>query len=391
MYQNLPVERVYYKINCVEERLIKEVNHYQAKNILVVSTNSLVKTAIFEHLLSLLQKNQCSTKVVTIKQHVQSDSLFEHMDDIKRSKPDLLISCGGGTAIDAAKIISFILSDEVNLEEIFLYSENKREKKITMAKPIPHLAIPTTLSAAEFTSIAGITNVNDHIKYKFSHLELTPKVVFLDPVFTTETPEWLFISTGMRAVDHAVETQYSPKPNPINCTLALNALKKLYYGLMKCKEDPNNLETRLQCQVGAWMSLFSVVNIKLGLSHSIGHQIGALYNVPHGMTSAIMLPHVMEFLLPRTFEEQAQMTEVLEKAEPGMTVEEKAALAPKLIKDLVIDLNIPHRLRDFQVEKESLGQLVENIMIDIGGEGNEFVMDTKDLRGEISKLVEKAW
>ena len=165
-------------------------------------------------------------------------------------------------------------------KEIYAYSENIREKRIKMENFIPNFAIPTTLSASEFTSIAGTTSSQDNIKYKFSHLNMTPSQVFLDPIFTIDTPEWLWTSTGIRAVDHAVETLYSPNPNPINTNLALQALKNLYHYLPLTKAHPYNLEFRLECQLGAWMSLFSIVNIKLGLSHSIGHQLGALYNIP---------------------------------------------------------------------------------------------------------------
>jgi alcohol dehydrogenase len=165
----------------------------------------------------------------------------------------------------------------------------------------------------------------------------------------------------------------------------------LYEHLPRSKKDPTNLEARLECQVGAWLSLFSVVNIKLGLSHSIGHQIGATYDIPHGMTSAIMLPQVMKFLLPRTTKEQAKITEALGFSKEENTVAENARIAPTLIKGLIKELEIPHRLRDFDVSKESIPLVVKNILTDIRGEDNSFVLGTDDLKEKITSLLEEVW
>ncbi|OLO37901.1 hypothetical protein BTR23_13260 [Alkalihalophilus pseudofirmus] len=392
IYQYLPVERIHYGVHVVTDQLIKEIQKLKGTKVLIVTTNSMLSTKAYKNMIVTLHDNHLKTFETCSKQHVPGNILMEDVKEIREFNPDIIISCGGGSPIDSAKILSFVLSEGIESEEeLFPYSVNVGEKEINMTTYIPHIAIPTTLSAGEYTSIAGVTNSINHAKYKFSHLNMTPKLVFLDPIFTEETPDWLWISTGIRAVDHAVETLYSPNPNPVNTGLALQALKKLYYHLPLSKNNPTNLDYRLECQVGAWLSLFSVVNIKLGLSHSIGHQLGANYNIPHGMTSAIMLPHVMKFLLARTYEEQSQIPEVLGKTEISRSVEEKASIAPSLIKGLIEDLEIPHRLRDFNVSKESIPNVVKDILMDIQGEKNALVIDTQDLQKEITALLEVAW
>ena len=392
IYQFLPVERIHYGVHVVAEQLVNEVQRLDGSRILMVTTNSILKTKAYHRMLELLTVHHIDVFETCSKQHVPGSILLQDLAAIRQFNPNLILSCGGGSSIDAAKILSFVLAENIQSEEeLYLYSENMRKKTATMTNYLPHIAIPTTLSASEFTSIAGVTNNKDHAKYKFSHVNMTPKLVFLDPVFTEETPDWLWISTGIRAVDHAVETLYSPLPNPINTSLSLQALKKLYEYLPLSKKNPTNLEYRLECQVGAWLSLFSAVNIKLGLSHSIGHQLGAHYDIPHGMTSAIMLPHVMKFLLPRTYQEQAQIPEVLGKAEAHLSARAKANLAPALIKSLIQELDIPHRLRDFHVSKESIPFVVKNILMDIHGEENAFVLDTDELNKDITQLLEAAW
>jgi alcohol dehydrogenase class IV len=391
-YQFLPVDRIHYGINFVSKQMINEIEKINGKRVLIVTTNSMLKTRAYERLIQSLKTNGLETFAVCSKQHVPGSYLMKYLKEIRTFKPDLIISCGGGSPIDAAKILSFVLAEGITQEEeLYPYSESAGEKAISMKDFIPHFAIPTTLSASEFTSIAGVTNERNHAKYKFSHKNMTPKQVFLDPVFCEETPDWLWVSTGIRAVDHAVETLYSPVPNPINTSLALQALKKLHQFLPLSKQNPENLEYKLECQLGAWMSLFSVVNIKLGLSHSIGHQLGSTFQIPHGMTSAIMLPAVMKYLLPRTFREQAQIPEALGVSKKDASITENASTAPELIKGLIHDLNIPHRLRDFDVSKESIPVVVKNILMDINGEENSFVMNTDGLEKEITELLESVW
>ncbi|WP_077213301.1 iron-containing alcohol dehydrogenase [Bacillus dakarensis] len=393
IYQYLPVERIHYGFHVVRDGLLSEITALNKSKILLVTTNSMLGTKAYKDLVESLQKNGLELFQICSRQHVPGNIIMKDIDKIQKFNPDLIISCGGGSPIDAAKILSFVLAAGIQREEdLYPYSENKKEKPLTLNECIPHIAIPTTLSASEFTSIAGATNSVDSIKYKFSHLKLTPTFVFLDPIFTLETPDWLFISTGMRAVDHAVETLYSPTPNPINTGLALQALQKLYYNLPLSRKNKDNLQFRLECQVGAWLSLFSVVNIKLGLSHSIGHQLGALYDIPHGMTSAIMLPHVMDYLLPRTYEAQAEIPKILGKINADKeSVFESAKKAPAIIKGLIQELEIPHRLRDFQVSKDTIPLVVKNILTDISGEGNQFVLGTEDIENDITRLVEAAW
>lgn len=390
IYQYLPVERIHYGKNVVSKELIRELTRIEGTKVLIVTTKSLLTSNAYKRMIESLHANQFSIYITIVKQHVPGDILMDDVKQIVHFDPNVIISCGGGSPIDAAKILSFVLAEGIQSEDqLYAYSENSKEKKLSIQRYLPHIAIPTTLSASEFTSIAGVTNQNNHLKYKFSHLNLTPKQVFLDPIFTEETPDWLWLSTGIRAVDHAVETLYSPTPNPVNTGLALQALKKLHDNLPLSMKNPENPHYRLECQIGAWLSLFSVPNIKLGLSHSIGHQLGATFNIPHGMTSAIMLPHVMEFLVTRTYDQQAQIPEALGLSRGN--IKEDAELASELIGNLIKELQIPHRLRDFDVSKDRIPEVVENILIDIRGENNNFVQDTANLKKEITNLLETAW
>jgi alcohol dehydrogenase class IV len=389
-YNYLPVKKVHYGEDVVNEMLMHEISQFDAKRILIITTNSLIDSHSYRELVGIL--NGYGILVVKSKQHVPGNLLMDQMNDVCKFKPNLILSFGGGSPIDFGKIVSLVLSENIKTEDdLFEYSVNISNKNVKMSKVIPHFSIPTTLSAAEYTCIAGVTNSVDKAKYGFNHPLLTPKQVFLDPVYTMDTPDWLWLSTGMRAVDHAVETLYSPKRNPVNVSLALNALEYLYHWLPLTKAEPDSLNHRLKCQLGAWMSLFSNINIKLGLSHSIGHQLGSLYDIPHGVTSAIMLPHVMEYLATETYEEQAQIYDALSPERGNIRTEDKAKKAAEFIRGLVIQLEVPHRLRDFDVSKESLSKVVKGILMDIKGEDNQLVLKTGNSEMDLLALLEKAW
>ena len=125
---------------------------------------------------------------------------------------------------------------------------------------------------------------------------MMPRSVILDPAATVHTPEWLFLSTGIRAVDHAVEDICSINPQPLSDGTSLHALRLLSRGLRAVKADPGNLEARLDCQLGSWMSIMGSQNgVTKGASHGIGHVLGGTAGVPHGYTSCVMLPPVLRF------------------------------------------------------------------------------------------------
>ena len=141
---------------------------------------------------------------------------------------------------------------------------------------------------------------------------MMPQAVILDPAVTIHTPEWLFLSTGIRAVDHAVETICSILPAPFSDGMALQALRLLSASLPAVKANPGDLEARLNCQLGAWMSIMGALNnVPMGASHGIGHVLGGTAHVPHGYTSCVMLPHVLRFNEPVNPARQSWVSEAM--------------------------------------------------------------------------------
>jgi len=196
----------------------------------------------------------------------------------------VLIGLGGGSPIDAAKAVSFFAQQD------------------TGGAFIPQIAIPTTLSAAEFTMGAGYTSEEGR-KTGVKDPQLAPKAIILDAELTLFTPERLWLSSGMRAVDHAIEIQYAfDVPAPIK-RVALFAINALFTYLPKSKADPQDVAARQKLQLAAWESLWPIQSSSSpGLSHSLGRTLGAAYSIPHGITSCLTLARtvaLMATILPR--------------------------------------------------------------------------------------------
>jgi maleylacetate reductase len=252
---------------------------------------------------------------------------------------DAVVTVGGGSVVEAVKAARICLTNNVrNSADL-----DRLKTATTAATPRPYLiSIPTTLAAAEYTQFAGITDEQTGVKDAFYHQDLAPDAVILDPEMTLATPESLWLSTGLRAIDHAIETWCAREPTPYSDATSLYAARVLARWLPLTKKAPDDLEARLACQVAAWMSIQgATIGVPHGASHGIGHALSAVTGMAHGITSSIMLPHVLRYNLPDSQERQDVLASIMGR--PG---EELAGI----VAGLVADLGLPARLRDVGVE-----------------------------------------
>ncbi|MGH2588686.1 MAG: iron-containing alcohol dehydrogenase, partial [Dehalococcoidia bacterium] len=244
----------------------------------------------------------------------------------------------------------------------------------TRGAPPPQIALPTTLSAAEHTHYAGVTGV-DRVKRRVADERLVPREVFLDPRLTLPTPPLLWLSTGIKALDHAVESVLRAG-HPITDVLALEAARCLFATLPECAEDAHAIEPRGRAQLAAWMSLFSPATSRGGLSHALGHQLGA-YGVPHGITSCVTLPAVLRFLEPVTAERQAAIALAIGAHGPL-----GAAVA-----DLIARLGLPSRLRATSLTRGDLPRIAANALPEAQAVSPRAI----DGEGTLLELLEEMW
>jgi alcohol dehydrogenase len=282
------------------------------------------------------------------RQHVPSCSVVELGLVIGQHRADCVISFGGGSPIDTVKAA--------------VHSLMTAGGGLPSADEGPvHIAVPTTLSAGEFTAVAGITDEQTRVKRAVSDPRLVPRVVITDPGVTLETPAWLWAASGVRALDHAVETIYSARQHPLSDAAASRGLAMLLEHLPASLSTTGaaQMEHRLQCQLGAWLSVFGMPNAGLGLSHALGHQIGPRWNVPHGITSCITLPHAMRFMAgtaPERFGPIARGFGIPFDAASARTAALECA---DRMAHFIAQFDLPQRLRDVQAPLAEIPEVAD--------------------------------
>ncbi|KAG1881470.1 alcohol dehydrogenase IV [Suillus tomentosus] len=280
------LEGVYYGPKCVETALPKLLDTLGAKRALIVTGKSLRnKTGIVEKIENILKKyNAFGATFSEIGEHTPEAGIENGVSKFREVDADIIVSVGGGSPVDASKAIILRLQQQ--------RAQETSGKELEFLRQI---AIPTTLSAADYTCSAGYTNKQGD-KVSISHEQLTPAGIILDAELTLSTPEQLWLSTGVRALDHAVESLYRPGvPLPIK-RLCHAAIADLFRFLVLSKKDSEDLVARQRLQVASWMSLWPRRIEKpssLGLSHTLGHKLGATYGIPHGITSCLTLAPVV--------------------------------------------------------------------------------------------------
>ncbi len=335
----LPLERVLYGPGSIAG-LSSEVERLGCSRILIITGHTVAhKTPLVERIVELLGRRHAGT-FAEIRQHVPQSDVERAAGLALDNQADLLLSVGGGSAIDAAKAVAWAM---------------RGDDRPGLPAPPPHIAVPTTLSAAEFSHIAGFTVEGDeNSKERVVDAALTPRVVILDAEMTVETPAWLWASSGIRALDHAVETLYAPGDHPIQSLLALEAIRELFACLPQSSAQPDNVALRQRCQLAAWMSYFAPGAIEMGLSHRLSKSFGTTYNVPHGITSGITLPAVMRHVAAAHREPLARMARALQVVGPDVPASDAALAAAAAVADLVRRLDLPGRLRDVNVPREAI-------------------------------------
>jgi alcohol dehydrogenase class IV len=199
-------------------------------------------------------------------------------------------------------------------------------------------------------------------KQGYEHRNMAPIAVVLDPELTQHTPEWLWFSTGVRAVDHAVETLASYESNDFADGLADSALRLLVEGLSRVRRDSGDIEGRLKCQVGAWQSMISINGgVPMGASHAIGHILGGTCDVPHGYTSCVMSPYVLAWNAEYDDSRQKRISACL--GEPEST-------ASAALDRFIRMLGMPRTLADVGVGEDRFQRVAEYTMLDIWGRTN---------------------
>jgi maleylacetate reductase len=295
--------------------------------------------------------NRCAGVFDRMPPHTPRSAVIAAAEMARAAKADLIVTVGGGSITDGAKAVQLCLANDITTAEGL---DACRGDAVFKPPAIRQISVPTTLSAGEFSGISGVTNEATRVKELFRHPMVIPAAVILDPAITVHTPEWLFLSTGIRAVDHCVEGVCSGEANPYGDAQALRGLSLLTKGLARVKIEPGDIQARLDCQIGSWLSMGPLAaGVPMGASHGIGYVLGAVFDIPHGHTSCIMLPSVMRWNKPANAERQAMIAEAM--GHPG---EE----AGDVLDRFITGLDMPRSLHAVNVGPEHFDRIAKQAM-----------------------------
>ncbi len=317
----LPTERVHFGAGSLS-KLEEEVRSFD--RAFIVTGRTLYEEANLVRRVEALLGGKHTGTFARMGQHTPGSAVERAAGEAEMAAADLLVSVGGGSVIDGTKAVA---------------------RQLGYAAQV---AVPTTLSAAEWAHRTGVTDEAEGRKSGFVDAKVVPAVVILDPEATVFTPERLWLSTGIRALDHAVEGVLYGGEHPVTDVTGLEGMRRLFEYLPRSRSEPEDLEVRAELQVAAWLSYFAPLNTPMGLSHALGRRIGASYNVPHGITSCITLAPSLDLMRERAAEERWKR---LERALSGDPAKRVAAL--------VKDLGLPNRLRDVGVPEEDLEKVAD--------------------------------
>ena len=362
-YHFTRLETVVFGVGKVES-LGRELSRRGAKRALIVTGKTLGRSKLLDTVRSAA--GLAFAGVFTgAAQHVPSHTVSELVAEARRVGADAIVSFGGGSPIDTAKNAAWQLMGGRTGSRAIDF--NAAAYDSPGAGEILHIAIPTTLSAGEFTPAGGVTDEATKVKGGVADPRLQAKVVILDPALTVETPAWLWASTGMRALDHAVEGSYSTRHQIVTDTLAARAIGLLNAHLLPSLQTHGDeeLEHRMQCQLAAWLSIFGMSNTRGGISHALGHQIGPMWNVPHGVTSCITLPHVMRFMAGVAAERFGPIAEGFGVRFDARSPRSSAIECADRTAKFIARFEVPARLRDVGVPREEISRIAGTVLEEV--------------------------
>jgi maleylacetate reductase len=359
----------------------EEAERLNAQRVyLIVSRTLNTKTDEIEKIRAALG-DRCAGTFDGIPQHTTREVVVQTAARAKEAKADLIVAIGGGSVVDAAKIVLMCMEHEIFDQDGLDGYETTPERRFGPFRnpKVRMIAIPSTLSGGEYNSGTLVTDTRRKLKQIFNHPMMMPRTIILDPAITRHTPEKLWLGSGTRAMDHGIEAVCSIRGNALVDAVCLQGLRYLHDGLLHTKDNPSDEAARLNCQLGSWLSAFGLqARVPMGASHAIGHVLGGTCDVPHYFCTAVMMPSVLRYNRPAT--EHAQKSIAAALGAPELDASEAFAA-------LIGKLGLPRRLSDVGVGEDRFRLIGENAMLSIFTRSNPQPIRRPDDVVEILKLA----
>lgn len=373
-------ETSYHGSGAIEE-IATEAKAHGFKKALVCSDPDLIKFGVTAKVTDILDKNGLEYEIYSeIKPNPTIDNVKHGVETFKKSGADYLIAIGGGSSMDTSKAIGIIIANP-EFEDV-----RSLEGVAPTKKPcVPIIAVPTTAgTAAEVTINYVITDVERKRKFVCVDPHDMPIIAIVDPDMMSSMPKGLTASTGMDALTHAIEGYTTKAAWEMTDMFHLKAIEIIARSLRSAVA--NEKEGREGMALGEYIAGMGFSNVGLGIAHSMAHTLGAVYDTPHGVACAMMLPIVMEYNADCTGEKYREIARAMGvKGVDDMSVEEYRKAAIDAVAQLSVDVGIPTKLE--AIKEEDLEFLAESAHADACAPGNPKDASVEDLKALFHKIM----
>ena len=346
----------------------------------IATDPDLLKFGVTKKVTDILDKEGMAYAIYSdIKPNPTIENVKNGVEAFKASGADYMIAIGGGSSMDTAKAIGIIINNPE-----FADVRSLEGVAPTKNRTVYTIAVPTTAgTAAEATINYVITDVERKRKFVCVDVNDIPDIAVVDPDMMSTMPKGLTASTGMDALTHAIEGYTTKAAWDLPDCLNLEAIRLIAKSLRGAVN--NEPEGREGMALGQFVTGMAFSNVGLGIAHSIAHTLGAVYDTPHGVACAMMLPIVMEFNADQTGEKLKAVAEAMGVDTTGMTQDEYRKAAVDAVRQLSIDVGIPTKLE--ALKEEDLDFLAESAYADACAPGNPKAASVEDMKALIRKLM----
>ena len=373
-------ETSYHGSGAIQE-IATEAKAHGFKKALVCSDPDLIKFGVTAKVTDILDKNGLEYELYSeIKPNPTIDNVKHGVETFKKSGADYLIAIGGGSSMDTSKAIGIIIANP-EFEDV-----RSLEGVAPTKNPcVPIIAVPTTAgTAAEVTINYVITDVERKRKFVCVDPHDMPIIAIVDPDMMSSMPKGLTASTGMDALTHAIEGYTTKAAWEMTDMFHLKAIEIIARSLRSAVA--NEKEGREGMALGEYIAGMGFSNVGLGIAHSMAHTLGAVYDTPHGVACAMMLPIVMEYNADCTGEKYREIARAMGvKGVDDMSVEEYRKAAIDAVAQLSVDVGIPTKLE--AIKDDDLDFLAESAHADACAPGNPKDASVEDLKALFRKIM----
>lgn len=354
------------------------------KKALVVTDAGLVKFGVAGKVTEVLDKAGIAYAIFSeVKPNPTVSNVKAGIDAFKKAEADFIIAIGGGSSMDTAKGIGIVInnpefSDIVSLEGC----------APTKNKSVPIVALPTTAGTAAETTINYVI-IDEEKQKKMVCVDPNdiPAVAIVDAELMYSLPKSLTAATGMDALTHAIEGYITKAAWEMSDMFEIEAIRMIARYLPIAVEEPSNPEGRNGMAVAQYIAGMAFSNVGLGLVHGMAHPLGSLFDVPHGVANALLLPTIMEFNLPSSVKKYGEIARAMGVDTNGMTDEQAAQAAVDAVRALAIKVGIPQHLSEIGISEKDIPALADQALSDVCTPGNPREVTLDDIMALYRKVL----